>query len=235
MAGAARDFHPDTDLHASLGDDPSTVKCVQFFYNITTNKDYSKVIPMVINSGKAINDFGFYDACNNSTDTRYFTLRPDTNKYDKKLFYGACLPSYCDIGTINEFFVPYFTQQIAPGIENINDVASGTFTFKAIDPGFGGRDELSTVGILTLALVSALGIVSCIGSCFNAGIAKRDSRWARNVRNKRNDSDDYENMMDDDVESNESVLVKFTRSFDFFDNFKRIFADNEKAYFQMTY
>lgn len=233
MAGASDKFHTDGVLdHTKLGADPSELQCIKFFTNLVKTKDVSKVLPMVLNSGKAINDFGFYDACNNSTETRYITLRPVETKYEKKLFYGACLPAYCDIGTINESFTQYFSAQVAPGIEEINGVPKDSMHFVAVDPGFNTTEGLSATGFLTISLVCALGVISCIGSCFNASVAKRDGNWARSLRNR---NDEYENMMDDQEVRRDSALIKFTRSFDFFENLKRIFADNEKAYFQLTY
>ena len=230
MAGAADKYH--TDDAFKLGIDPNSVECFAFFANLTRTKDFSKVLPMVLNSGKAINDYGFYDACNNSTETRYVTLRPVEKKYEKKLFYGACLPAYCDIGTINESFTQYFSAQIAPGIEEINGVPKDSMHFTAVDPGFNKSENLSATGFLTIAMVVSLGIISCIGSCFNASVAKRDSSWARNQRVR---NDEYEGMLDDEEVRGDSALIKFTRAFDFFENLKRIFADNEKAYFQLTY
>ena len=96
-------------------------------------------------------------------------------------------------------------------------------------------------GIVALTIISALGIVSCAGSCFNMSMAKRDKAWSQNIRNSMGDQ--YEAMPNADYDLNEGVPVnngeslcsKFTKCFDFCENFKRIFADNEKAYYQFTY
>jgi len=234
------------ELPLGDGSDGSSIECAQTIYNITKaiqgggGNIPPSLMGIVLNSGKGINDLGFYDACQNSTDTKYITFRPNTTMYEKKAFYGLCLPASCDVGTVNDLMTPYFTKQITPGLEKINN-AEGQFTFTAVDPSPNAKDELQTTGILALTLISALGIVSCVGSCFNASVGKRDVEFQNQVRNSMGDR--YEAMMNSDydlnegvpVQTGESFLIKFTKCFDFIDNLKRLFADNEKSYYQFTY
>lgn len=84
--------------------------------------------------------------------------------------------------------------------------------------------------------------MSCIGSCFNATLVKRDQSNIETLRDSIG-SDRYANMMNEynisegrqNSSSEISFITKLTFCFDFSKNFQRVFADNKKAYYQFTY
>lgn len=228
-----------------------SIQCAQVIKNITDSISGGgsnippSVMGLILNSGKGINDLGFYDACQNSTDTKYYTFRPRKNTYEKKAFYGMCLPSQCDLGTVNDLLTPYFSRQVAPGQERINK-SEGQFDFVAVDPSGESNDEIQFIGLFAIALFSVVGTMSCIGSCFNSSIKKRDQREQKVMSVMRDSmgNERYESSMADYnaldgrssmMPNNEGFMKKLTMSFDFTENFKKLFADNDKAYYQLTY
>lgn len=252
-----QELHEKLDLRtlgsslAKLGDSPtpSTVTCVMFIQQIIAalqpkTDGLQAAIPpslmnIVLNSGKGINDLGFYDSCVHDPTTKYFTLRPVEKKFPKKVFYGICLPIECDLGTINTILTPYFSAQVVPGLEKINN-AQGQFALTAVDPG--AHMEMTMSGIFALALFSALGFVSCVGCCFNASVAKRDADWVGSMRDSLGGRFDQvlteQEVGQEEVSgkrSSSTVFAKFSQCFDFSENIKRVFTDNQKSYYQLTY
>jgi len=115
-----------------------------------------------------------------------------------------------------------------------------------VDPSGESNDEIQFIGLFAIALFSVVGTMSCIGSCFNSSIKKRDQREQKVMSVMRDSmgNERYESSMADYnaldgrtsmMPNNEGFMKKLTMSFDFTENFKKLFADNDKAYYQLTY
>ena len=109
---------------------------------------------MFLYSGKMIGDLGNYDLCTRDPSMRYYVFFIHLQSQVGGVASGICLPAECDVEIVQTLATKYLSPQLA----------QAGLVAEADEPKEKLPKELDKGAIVSIALFSALGVLSAVGA-----------------------------------------------------------------------